>query len=153
MLNIWEDFAWSAGKRLQICTHHKCHIIFKGGTDCVGSPRCLFPPCKLHVFSILGLFTFLLWSCSTFYYRILTSVQFPVVITPILLNSPPPYTAPSPPFSPSIFILPSHTCPLTPQHSQCGVFYSPLQLGAQKSLSIHSISIHSSLPSLPPTPV
>lgn len=40
----WEDFACGAGKRLQICTHHGCHIIFLGGMDNVASPLCPSSP-------------------------------------------------------------------------------------------------------------
>lgn len=139
MPNIWEDFAWSAGKRLQICTYQKCHIIFQGGMDFIGSPRLLpsFPPetaCLLHLQTSI----FLPWSSST---PILSSISYNYNSKTSELSSPLSVSSQAFPsllsfilFSNSIktvplllsplliFILPSQTCPLPLPHTFTNTF-------------------------------
>lgn len=63
------------------------------------SLSCPPSPCKLHVFSIFRLLYFLQRSSSGPCYLILSSSQFPIFITPKLLNSPPLCLSPSAAFS------------------------------------------------------
>lgn len=172
MLNIWEDFAWSVGKRLQICTHHKCHIIFQGGMDFVGSSlSCPPSPCKLHVFSIFRhLYSSRgpLQPCAIKSYPLLNSLYLqlqnfwtllPFVSLPLQLSllshcSPSyfsliPSHSPSPPLSPS-HLYPSITdlCSASSTHSQT-IFSHPHLLSS--GTLILSSRIFRFLLSLPPT--
>ena len=139
MPNIWEDFAWSASKRLRIRTHHKCHIIFQGGMDfwrippfsCPSSPTPQ-TECLQH----LQTFTFTLWSSSTLRYQILSSLPFLIFITLKLLNSPPPLSL--------SLSLPLQLSPL----SHCSPSNFPSNSLAQSlssSLSRSSLSFHHTL--------
>ncbi len=104
-----------------------------------------FPPqtaCLQH----LQTFIFLPWSSSTLCYQILSPSQFPIFITPKLLNSPPLCLSPSPAFS-SITLLSFFYFPLIPSHSPSPplIFILPSQTSALPPPHIHK-------PFFPPSP-